>query len=114
MRKLALICLILISASVNALDEFVITLENHLFQPTIIEIPANTKVKIRFVNLDPTPEEIDSFDMNREKVVFGNSKATIFVGPLEPGDYEFFGEFHPQTAVGIVRVIPKEVFFNAN
>lgn len=114
MRKFVFIALALISASVNALDEFVITLENHLFKPAVIEIPANTKVKLRFINLDSTPEEIDSFDMNREKVVFGNSKATIFVGPLEPGNYEFFGEFHPQTAVGTVKVIPKEVFLNAN
>ena len=26
--------------------------------------------------------------------------AEIFIGPLKPGVYDFYGEFHPQTARG--------------
>ncbi|RDV26768.1 cupredoxin domain-containing protein [Alteromonas aestuariivivens] len=102
----ALLCLIfgLTAASAWALPETVIEIRNHLFIPQRVTIPANTKVKIIFVNHDDTPEEIDSFDLNREKVVLGHSRATIFVGPLPPGEYQFFGEYHPNTAVGIVEV----------
>jgi hypothetical protein len=42
--------------------------------------------------------------MNREKVIPGNSKAVIFIGPLKEGRYPFFGEFFPKTAQGTVVV----------
>jgi len=29
-------------------------------------------------------------------------KITLFVGPLEPGRYPFFGEFHKETAKGVL------------
>ena len=32
----------------------------------------------------------------------GNSKATIFVGPLEPGKYHYFGEFNMDSANGYI------------
>ena len=34
---------------------------------------------------------------SREKVVKPGSSASIFVGPLKPGRYEFFDDFHPAT-----------------
>lgn len=86
------------------LPEAVIEIRDNLFVPQTIVIPANQKVKLTFINHDTTPEEIDSFDLNREKVIFGNSKGTIFVGPLPPGEYQYFGEYHPNTAVGSVVV----------
>ena len=55
-------------------------------------------------NLDPTPEEFESYELNREKVIAGTSQAVIFIGPLAPGEYPFFGEFYPKTAQGKVRV----------
>jgi len=33
-------------------------------------------------------------------VVSGNSKATLWVGPLPAGEYAFVGEFHEDTAQG--------------
>lgn len=79
---------------------FEIIIKNHRFQPETLEIPANTKVKLVVKNQDPTPEEFESYELNREKVIPGNSQATIFVGPLEPGTYPFFGEFNQKTAQG--------------
>ena len=32
----------------------------------------------------------------------GKRKATIFFGPLRPGVYPYFGEFHPETAQGVI------------
>jgi hypothetical protein len=44
----------------------------------------------------------DGFALNREKIVFPNSKAIVFIGPLKPGRYEFVGEFNQKTARGVV------------
>ncbi len=85
-------------------NEVNLVLENHLFYPSVVVIPADTKVKLIIENKDATPEEFDSFSLNREKVLFANSKTTIYIGPLEPGEYEFFGEFNPSIAVGKVVV----------
>lgn len=90
-----------------ATEKFFLTLENHVFTPSELIIPKNKKVKLIVENKDPIAEEFDSFDLNREKVIFPHQKAVIFVGPLEPGEYEYFGEFHPNSARG--KIIVKEV-----
>jgi len=79
-------------------------IRNHLFHPEEIRIPAHTKVKLVVYNRDATPEEFESYELNREKVIMGGRKANIFIGPLEPGTYPFFGEFNPKTAQGRVVV----------
>jgi hypothetical protein len=84
--------------------EYHVRLKGHLFFPSQITIPANQKVKLIIDNQDNTPEEFDSFSLNREKVIFANDKASIFIGPLKPGEYEFFGEYNPNTARGTVIV----------
>lgn len=81
---------------------FEIEIRNHLFEPSEIVIPANTKVKLIVYNRDPTPEEFESYELNREKVIMGNRQAVIFIGPLKPGEYPFFGEFNPKTALGLI------------
>ncbi len=118
MKKLTQWCLLIACLAtvlpVQAMPEFFIELRDHLFIPQEIKIPAHKKVRITIINHDPTPEEIDSFDLNREKVVFGNSRATIYVGPLPPGEYNFFGEYHPNSALGVVQVVPQKEMNNAN
>jgi cupredoxin-like protein len=81
-----------------------IEIRNHLFFPDEIRIPADTKVKLLIINQDPTSEEFESYELNREKVIAGNTQAVIFIGPLAPGEYPFFGEFFPKTAQGKVVV----------
>lgn len=87
-----------------ATDEYVISIKDHRFEPEEIVIPAGTKVKLRVHNQDATPEEFESYELHREKVIAGGSSAVIFVGPLKPGTYPFFGEFNPDTAQGRLRV----------
>ena len=79
---------------------FELEIRNHLFHPEEIRIPADTKVKLVVYNRDATPEEFESYELNREKIILGNSQAVIFIGPLEPGEYPYFGEFNPKTAQG--------------
>ena len=61
-------------------------------------------VKLIIFNKDNVAEEFDSFDLNREKVLFPKRKSTIFIGPLKPGNYEYFGEYFPNTARGMIIV----------
>jgi len=79
-------------------------IRDHLFFPDVVVIPADTKVKLLIRNLDPTPEEFESYELNREKVIAGNSETVVFIGPLPAGEYPFFGEFFPKTAQGKVVV----------
>lgn len=83
-------------------DEVVYQLKitNHLFYPDTIEVPAGVRFKLLIDNQDATPEEFESFELNREKVIMGQSKTSVFIGPLKAGIYPFFGEFNPETAQG--------------
>lgn len=90
------------------IDEFELVLKEHLFYPARLEVPAGRKVKLVIHNQDDTPEEFDSFDLNREKVIFPYRKATVYIGPLKPGVYDFFGEFNPNTARGQVVAVRQE------
>lgn len=83
---------------------FEIEIREHLFFPAELEIPAHQKVKLIIYNRDPTPEEFESYELNREKVIMGNSQGIIFIGPLKPGEYPFFGEFNLKTALGKIIV----------
>ncbi len=80
--------------------KFTIEIKDHLFYPAELVVPAHEKVKLIIMNLDPTPEEFESYELNREKVILGKRKGVVFIGPLEPGEYPFFGEFYPETALG--------------
>ena len=83
-------------------ESYKITIQNHRFEPEELKIPAHKKVKLLVENLDSTVEEFESFDLNREKVVTGHAKITVFNGPVKPGTYKFFGDFHQQTAQGVI------------
>lgn len=79
---------------------FVITIKEHRFDPETLEIPAGQKVKLVIRNQDPTPEEFESYSLNREKIISGSSEGLVYVGPLDPGTYDYFGDFHADTAQG--------------
>jgi len=79
---------------------FQLTIQNNRFQPTELHVPAGKKVKLLVHNRDAAPEEFESYDLNREKIITGKSSGTVYVGPLAPGKYSFFGDFHRDTARG--------------
>jgi len=93
----------LLSISAWAADnEVSVIIRDHRFEPAEIHVPAGQKIKLVIQNQDATPEEFESHELNREKVIAPGSKANIYIGPLSPGRYPFFGEFHEQTARGAV------------
>ena len=88
------------SVSAFAVTEITVVIKDHKFEPSTVEIPAGEKVKLIVDNQDATPEEFESHELNREKVIRGNSKGIVLIGPLKEGTYPFFGEFNPATAQG--------------
>jgi len=76
---------------------FSIMLKNNQFVPSEVQIPAGVKVRLVVHNDNPTPSEFESTQFHREKVVPPGQEITVFVGPLDPGSYEFFDDFHPET-----------------
>ncbi|MDT3708312.1 MAG: cupredoxin domain-containing protein [Thiobacillus sp.] len=105
MKRFAL-ALLLLPAIGMAADplELGLTIKDHQFSPAELKMPAGTKVKLVVSNLDSTPEEFESHQLNREKVIAGNAKSAIYLGPLTPGRYAFIGEFHENTARGVIVV----------
>lgn len=99
-----LLALLLATPVRAAAPEFELVIRDHLFFPATIEIPAGVKIRLLIDNQDDTLEEFKSYELNREKVVPGKSNTVIFIGPLSPGEYPFFGEFYPKTAQGKVVV----------
>lgn len=73
----------------------IITITGGKFVPSEVSIPAGQKVKLIIRNQDPTAAEFESVQFHREKIVPAGDEISVFVGPLDPGTYEFFDDFHP-------------------
>jgi len=105
-KSVALFALLVMSAtsiaSATEPPEVRLVIRDHRFVPTELKVPANTKIKLMVVNQDATPEEFESHSLNREKIVPAGAKATVYIGPLKPGRYDFFGEYNEATAKGVV------------
>lgn len=98
---------LLLTSNLALADKLVFNLviRDHLFYPSELVVPAGEKIKLLIVNEDATPEEFESYELNREKVILGGKKVVIFIGPLKAGEYPFFGEFNMATAQG--KIIAK-------
>jgi plastocyanin len=84
-------------------EENVITFKDHKFSPAELVIPAGKKVKVTVKNLDTAPIEFESFELNREKIVPSHRQVVVFIGPLEPGTYPYFDDFHPKISKGVIK-----------
>ena len=102
MKKLLAIVFLMPAFVFASENEVAITIKDHKFEPAQVVVPAGKKIKLLIENQDATPEEFESHVLNREKVIAGNGKATIFIGPLDSGSYNFFGEFNASTAQGVI------------
>ena len=98
---LVLAAAVTLSAGAAAADEGpTLTIKGKAFEPNELTVPAGQKITLTVKNLNATPAEFESSDLNREKVVGGDSSITVFIGPLRPGSYEFFDDFSADTPHG--------------
>ena len=93
---------LVVGPSAWAQPAYRLTIRNHQFEPAELQIPADQKIELLVTNADPTPEEFESPSLHREKVIPGGQTLTIYIGPVAAGRYEFFGDFNPKTARGVI------------
>ena len=79
-----------------------VILKNHRFTPAEIHVPANKRTQILVKNQDATADEFDSTELKVEKVIGGGQEGTVRLRALDPGRYKFVGEFHADTAQGVI------------
>jgi plastocyanin len=91
-------------ASARAADtvELGISIKGHKFDPPQLKVAAGTRIKLTVKNLDATAEEFESKSLQVEKVIAGNASAIIRLKPLAKGSYPFVGEYHEETAKGVL------------
>jgi hypothetical protein len=87
------------SADPAAVD---VTIKDHRFSPAEIRVRTGQATVLTVRNEDPTVEEFDSTALKIEKVIAGGTYGIIRLRPLGPGRYPFMGEFHADTAQGVV------------
>ena len=101
---LPVLVLALVVGTASASDEVSVkvAIKDHKFEPAEVTVPANQRIAVTVSNEDATPEEIESYGLKFEKIIPGNTQAIVRFGPVPPGRYGFFGDFHPDTAQGVV------------
>jgi hypothetical protein len=87
------------AATQTAID---VTIKDHRFTPAEIHVPARQPATLNIKNEDPLAEEFDSTALKIEKVIGGGQQGTVHLRPLDPGRYPFMGEYHSDTAQGVV------------
>ena len=93
----ALLTALLIGTAVPALadEKMSITMRDDGFAPAELQVPAGTKIELSIKNEQKSAAEFESQALRREKVIPPGTTATVYVGPLQPGRYEFFDDFKP-------------------
>jgi heme/copper-type cytochrome/quinol oxidase subunit 2 len=92
----------------QATDPVTLNLKDHQFTPREITVPAGERVRIAVENADATPAEFESSDLHVEKIITAGGRITVFIGPLKPGTYRFFDDYHPEVATGTVTAVEKK------
>ena len=107
-RYRAILALVIACAAVpvaaQASEPVTLTLKDHGFTPAQVRAPANERFEIEITNQDSTPAEFESSDLRAEKIIVPGGKITVRAGPLKPGTYAFFDDYHPDTAKGTIVV----------
>ncbi len=85
------------------LPAFALAVKDGGFEPKTLALPAGQKVKLVVSNETAGPVEFESFSLHREQVVVSRARISVFIGPLKPGRYDFFDDFHPGWA-GVISV----------
>jgi len=94
-----------VARAAEAMPVFSIKALGGILEPSMIEVPADTRFKIEIENEGSDPIEFESSELHLEKVLAGGAKSYVVINGLKPGTYTFFDDFHPDT--GKVRIVVK-------
>lgn len=90
------------AAGAQEMPVFKIEMKDGTITPSRIEAPANTPFKFEISNTGQTPVEFESLELKREKVLAPGATSSIVFRRVEPGEYEFFDDFHPEARAKLV------------
>lgn len=92
------------AASAQEAPSFKMTLENDVFSPKELTVPANTPFVLKVLNGETSAVEIESNDLKIEKVVPSYVEGVIRVRPQKPGRYVIFNEYRQEVARATIVV----------
>jgi plastocyanin len=92
----------IVAAAADEPTNIPVTIKDHRFTPAEIHVVAGKPTVLTIKNEDAMAEEFDSSALKVEKVIAGGTYGTVRLRPLGPGRYPFMGEYHSDTAQGVV------------
>ena len=90
------------AARAEDLTTYSLTLKNHRFAPAEIHVPTGKAFFVSVKNLDDTADEFEMHAPAVEKVIPPGEEGKVRIRPLGPGRFPFFGDFHQDTAQGVI------------
>jgi plastocyanin len=98
------VCALTLAGSAFAADTptFSLTIQNRVFVPAQLQVPAGQKIELHVKNADAAASEFESETLHREKVVPAGKEVVVYIGPLRAGTYEFFDDFNPKARGHII------------
>ncbi len=70
--------------------------------PSRLEVPANRRIILDLRNVGQTPAEFESNELRKEKVLAPGANSALVIRTLEPGEYDFFDDFHPGSPAAVL------------
>jgi uncharacterized protein (DUF58 family) len=81
---------------------FTIAFKDGTVAPLRVEVPANKRFQLVLRNDGETPAEFESSELRKEKVLAPKTTATLVFRTLDPGEYPFFDDFHPDAPKAVL------------
>jgi len=81
---------------------FRVEFKDGVVTPLRLEVPAKRRFKLELHNLGQTPAEFESRELRKEKVLAPGTSSTLVIRTLDPGEYDFFDDFHPDAPPAVL------------
>ncbi len=100
----AAFCAAAFACAARAEDEatFRIEFKDGQVTPQRLEVPANRRLVLELVNKGESPAEFESRELRKEKVLAPGAESSLVIRSLDPGEYDFFDDFHPEAAPSVL------------
>jgi hypothetical protein len=101
-----LAALFLVSGAAKTLAEeepvFTIEFKDGNIVPERLEVPAKRRFQLQLRNNGDTPAEFESNELRKEKVLAPMTTSILVFRTLDPGEYPFFDDFHPDAKAVLI------------
>lgn len=92
LMRSVMVATVAVASAVHA--DVLLTLHAGQFEPHQLEVPAGARTRVILRNQDNIPAEFESESLSREVLVPAHGEVAFYVGPLEPGQYDYVNDFN--------------------